>query len=188
MTPEAFKPQVRVTITVAFDAADGSVHFHTRAKTWGSKNGLTADQVPDHIDEMVLRTLDQLKPAYRHHRIEGEAVTILPTGEKLPDYDDGPADGVDTDAMHRWLTGRLPDYWTSANIREKQLIRDVLAALQAVADATLVKNDTYRTMRRDGVDIERLAAHLSNTGHADLVVDRGGNPVTAVIALLTPLD
>lgn len=62
--PEIFKPQVRVTVSVAFDAADGSVRTHTLSKTWGSKNGLTADQVPGQVDEMVLRTLNALKPSY----------------------------------------------------------------------------------------------------------------------------
>lgn len=62
--PEASRPQVMVTITVTFHAADGSVRTHTLQKAWTAKNGLTADQVPDHVDEMILRTFDGLKPAY----------------------------------------------------------------------------------------------------------------------------
>ena len=118
-------------------------------------------------------------------------MTTLPTGEKLPDYADGPADGVDLHALHRWLTARAPLRWDSnpaAPNLEHSLIRDVLAALQAVGDATLVKNETYRAMRRDGVDIEHLTAHLANRGHADLLVLHGGNPVAAIIAVATELD
>jgi hypothetical protein len=114
-------------------------------------------------------------------------VTTLPTGEKLPDYDDGPADGVDTHALHRWLTARSPLRWDSnpaALNLEHDLIRDVLAALQAVGDATLVKNGTYRMMRRDGADIEALAAYLTREGYAGPLVEHGGNPVKTIIAVI----
>lgn len=114
-------------------------------------------------------------------------MTMLPTGEKLPDYDDGPADGVDINALWAWLLQNRPNGWRNTIGRDGSAIRDVIAALQAAGDATLVKNATYRAMRRDGTDVERLAAYLANHGHADLLVDRDGNPVTAVIALLTPL-
>lgn len=115
-------------------------------------------------------------------------MTMLPTGEKLPDYDDGAADGADIIRIRDWVSryGRCRDNLIVSGDPEG-VIRDVLAALQAAGDATLVKNETYRAMRRDGADVERLAAHLANHGHADLLVDRDGNPVTAVIALLTPL-
>lgn len=111
-------------------------------------------------------------------------MTTLPTGEKLPEYDDGPADGVDIDALHRWLAGRFPDYWTPVNIREQAIIREVLAALQAVGDATLVKNETYRVMRRDGADVEHLAAYLTREGYAGPLVEHGGNPVKTIIAVI----
>jgi hypothetical protein len=118
-------------------------------------------------------------------------VTTLPTGEKLPEYDDGPADGVDVTKMVEWLrdrhrSGRAMASWTFND--DAATVRDVLAALQAVGDATLVKNETYRAMRRDGVDIERLTAHLANRGHADLLIEHDGNPVATIIAVATRLD
>lgn len=114
-------------------------------------------------------------------------MTTLPTGEKLPDYDDGPADGVDLHALHRWLLARSPLRWDSnpaALNLEHNLIRDVLAALQAVGDATLVKNETYRAMRRDGTDIEHLSAYLTREGYAGPLIEHNGNPVTTIIAVI----
>lgn len=61
--PETFKPEVSVTITVQFVTPEGP-EAHTMTRVWRSKNGLTAADVPDHVDVMVLRTLDALKPAY----------------------------------------------------------------------------------------------------------------------------
>lgn len=115
-------------------------------------------------------------------------MTTLPTGEKLPEYDDGPADGVDVEALRRWLFEHRP--WAHLPGADRPgtgvgLIRDVLDALQAVGDATLVKNGTYRLMRRDGADIERLTALLSRVAPLTLV-EYGGNPVDAAIAALTP--
>jgi hypothetical protein len=114
-------------------------------------------------------------------------VTTLPTGETLPDYDDQHPEGVDIDAMHRWLKERDPDYWTPVNIREQAVIRGVLAALQAVGDATLVKNQTYRAMRKEGADIERLTARLANRGHAELIIEHG-TPVDAAIAVIADFE
>lgn len=120
-------------------------------------------------------------------------MTTLPTGEKLPEYDDGPADGVDIDALHEWLRLRFPNSWgfpehlNDANRAvvergHRLLIGQMVAALQAVGDATLVKNGTYRLMRRDGADIERLAALLSRVAPLSLV-ECGGNPVDTVVAI-----
>lgn len=114
-------------------------------------------------------------------------MTTLPTGETLPEYDGGPADGVDIDAMHRWLIEHH-EWGTASFGREVKAIRAVLAALQAVGDATLVKNGTYRMLRGDARDVERLAARLTNAGHAGLLIECGGNPVTAAIALLDAID
>lgn len=120
-------------------------------------------------------------------------MTTLPTGETLPDYDDGPADGVDIDALWSWLVARRADRWgPDAPVvikisEEKSQIRDVLTALQAVGDATLIKNATYRAMRKDGADIEHLAARLANTGRSHLIIECGG-PVGAALAILTELD
>lgn len=116
-------------------------------------------------------------------------MTTLPTGEKLPDYD-GPADGVDIDQVFAWLKTRRD--WNDGQTaltgyQAHQTIRDVLAALQVVGDATLVKNATYRAMRKEGADIEHLSARLANTGHSDLIIENGG-PVGAVIAILDNLD
>ncbi len=110
-------------------------------------------------------------------------MTTLPTGETLPDYDDSPADGVDIAKIHQWLIDNRS--WTGAAYREAQLVRDVLAALQAVGDAQLVKNGTYRLMRRDGADIERLAAWLTHNKLGGKIVEHGGSPVDAAIAVLT---
>ncbi len=117
-------------------------------------------------------------------------MTTLPTGEQLPEYDDGPADGVDVDAMHAWLTGRYGFTWTSVmgvTSGPRETIRMVVEALQAVGDATLVKNETYRVMRRDGADVERLAAALTRDGYVTTLVEHGGNPADAAITLVRRL-
>lgn len=114
-------------------------------------------------------------------------MSIIPqTGEQLPDYDDSPADG-DIEQMCAWLKTRRGwdgEQVALAGYRASQTVRDVLAALQAVGDATLVKNSTYRLMRRDGADIERLAAYLTREGYAGPLVEHGGNPVTTIIAVI----
>ena len=112
----------------------------------------------------------------------------LPAGETLPEYDDEHPEGVDINALWSWLIEHRPNGWRNTIGRDGAAIRDVLAAVQAVGDATLVKNGTYRAMRRDAADIERLAARLSRAGHAALVVESGGNPVTAAITFLSAVE
>jgi hypothetical protein len=121
-------------------------------------------------------------------------VTTLPTGETLPDYDDGPSDGADVVAMRHWLRVHYPDQWdapkdadSAARSRFEQdrarAISLVLTALKIIGDATPVKNATYRAMRRDSADIERLAARLANHGRSDLIIECGG-PVGAALEIL----
>jgi hypothetical protein len=113
--------------------------------------------------------------------------TIPQTGEKLPDYDEGPADGVDIDALHRWLLANRRGWYAAPNMGDPPApaaIRDVLAALQAVGDATLVKNETYRAFTRDRADVERLSAYLAREGYTGPLVEHGGNPVTTIIAVI----
>jgi hypothetical protein len=62
-----FRPEVSVAITVQFSTPEGS-ETHTVTRGWRSKNGLTAVDLPEHVDEMVLRTADALKPTYRTKR------------------------------------------------------------------------------------------------------------------------
>ena len=108
----------------------------------------------------------------------------LPTGETLPGYDEGPADGVDIDTVWDWLIQHRPNGWRNTIGRDGSTIRAVLAALQAVGDATLVKNGTYRAMRRDGADVERLGAWFANHGMSRMLVQHDGDAVsTAVTAL-----
>lgn len=113
----------------------------------------------------------------------------LPAGETLPDYDDQHPEGVDIDALHRWLMERSPNRWgpdapVIINMSdERAQVRDVLAALQAVGDATLVKNGTYRALRRDAVDIERLAAGLTRLGYVAEIVEHHGSPVDTALTI-----
>lgn len=91
------------------------------------------------------------------------------------------ADGLDLRILREWLVGHRPRStgpWTMADIS------DVITALQAVGDATLVKNSTYRAMRKDGAAIERLNAWMQNHGMAEAVVQRDGNAVEAAIDAL----
>lgn len=110
---------------------------------------------------------------------------VLPTGEQLPGYDDGPSDATAASVprIMVWLTAHRG--W---KVEQFAIIRDILDALQAVGDAQLVKNATYRLMRRDGADVERLAAWLANNNFDRAVVEADGNPVTAAITLLKILD
>jgi hypothetical protein len=125
-------------------------------------------------------------------------VTTLPTGETLPEYDDGPSDGADVVAMRHWLRVHYPDQWDApkdATAPERsrfeqdraRAISLVITALKIVGDATPVKNATYRAMRKEGADIERLSARLANMGHAGAIVEKGG-PINAAIAILDALD
>jgi acyl-CoA thioesterase FadM len=60
-TPD--KPTVDVTITVALSDGEVVTTHRTRC-VWVSKNGLTPAQVPGHVEEMVQRTVDKLRPNY----------------------------------------------------------------------------------------------------------------------------
>lgn len=121
----------------------------------------------------------------------------LPAGETLPEYDD--EQHADAYAIQDFLRQRLPDRWgpeslhpgavsadamRAVGLYERTLITDVIGALLTVADATLVKNPTYRAMVRDGREMERLAAGLSRLGLTDQVVTADGNPVTAALQAL----
>ena len=109
-------------------------------------------------------------------------MTTLPTGETLPDYDDEPA--VNLDTLQAWLQQHRPHRWATCDGPagyDRSIISDVVTALQAVSDATLVKNATYRAMRRDGADIERLAAALVRIGAQARIVEHNGNVVDAAV-------
>lgn len=104
-------------------------------------------------------------------------MTVLPTGEVLPEYDDdrkpSPVDLANWLDEHRPLPDGRP--WAPARVS------DVIDAVQSAGNATLVKNATYRAMRRDGRDIERLAAALDRVGANARVVEHDGNVVDAAI-------
>ena len=116
-------------------------------------------------------------------------MTTLPAGETLPEYDDQHPEGVDLEALRRWLYEHRP--WSHLGMRPGTgigLIRDVIDALQAVGDATLVKNGTYRALRRDAVDIERLAAGLTRLGYVAEIVEHHGNPVDTALTIARLAD
>lgn len=102
----------------------------------------------------------------------------LPTGETLPEYDDPQEQLVDIAKLQAWMGGG-DAAWTAS---EQLIIKHVIAALQAVGDATLVRNATYRAMRRDGAEVERLAAWIVNHGMTHMLMQADGNPVDAAIA------
>lgn len=102
-------------------------------------------------------------------------MTTLPTGEQLPEYDDPGEQPIDVAKLQAWMRDRQG--WGAPDA----FIRDVLTALQAVGDATLVRNATYRAMRRDGAEVERLSAWLVNHGMAHALMQADGNPVDAAI-------
>lgn len=121
----------------------------------------------------------------------------LPAGESLPEYDDEP--NADAYAVRDFLVAKIPSRWGPESLKdgvlgsdallalgmyERTLVTDVVGALLTVADATLVKNATYRPMVRDGREIERLAAGLARLGLTDQVVTADGNPVTAALDVL----
>ena len=126
-------------------------------------------------------------------------MTMLPTGETLPEYDEGPADGpVDVLKLHAWLTEHDEVDWSNEHIGESHnratadradrlRIGQVLRALQAVGDATLVKNPTYRALVKQGTDIERLAAGLHKLGQAEAVLEADGDVVTAALKAIEKL-
>jgi hypothetical protein len=121
--------------------------------------------------------------------------------DDLPEYDD--ERHTDAHVIREYLTKRIPDRWGVMSVPdyndahslqpeqvvklgeyERVIITDVIGALLATGDATLVKNPTYRAMRRDGADVERLAAGLSKLGYTEVVVQADGNPVTAALTIL----
>lgn len=140
-------------------------------------------------------------PPYEPRRTPAPA---LPPGERLPEYDDDPQ--VDAYAIQAFLRRNAPGKWGTGSlggatpgealhtsdevgdhalaVYERELITDVIGALLAVGDATIVKNATYRAMVRDGREIERLAAGMSPLGLAGHLVRCDGNPVTAALATL----
>lgn len=105
----------------------------------------------------------------------------LPAGESLPEYDDEHPEGVDIEALTAWLRGHRNFRW--GYTVDQAIIRDVLVALQAVGDATLVKNGTYRLMRRDGADIERLSAGLTRLGYAAKIIEYDGSVADAALSV-----
>lgn len=113
-------------------------------------------------------------------------MTTLPTGEKLPEYDEPADDGIDMAKVQAWLVANRGVHvdWIG-DPRTIHVIRSVVEALQAVGDATLVRNATYRAMRRDGADVEKLNAWLANHDLAELLVQHDGD---AVAAAITGLD
>lgn len=125
-------------------------------------------------------------------------------------YDDPADGGVDYGKLLDRLCQRAPQRWGQASLKdgaellsvprelqagvsnvlgiyEQQIVADVLAALMFTADATLVKNDTYRMLRRDGAAVERLNAWLQNHGVVEAIVEHNGDAVAALIAL-DPFD
>jgi len=116
----------------------------------------------------------------------------LPAGESLPEYED--ERHTDAHVIYAYLLKHVPDRWTkcdcepgsgcSAGDGDLQLITDVIGALLATGDATLVKNATYRAMIRDGREIERLAAGLTKAGVVELLVANDGNPVTTALKVV----
>ncbi len=118
----------------------------------------------------------------------------LPAGEHLPAYDDEPR--VDPAALLEWLRQHHSSSGWAMPLefdepsrlvvtgQQHTLIREVLQALQAVGDAQLVKNATYRAMARDGREVERLSAWLANNEPL-AVVEHMGDPVGAAIALMS---
>lgn len=102
-----------------------------------------------------------------------------------PDMYDDPADeGLDVGKLIAWLVEHCN--WGGVLDLNGGLIREVLAALQAVGDATLVTNSTYRALRKDAAGIERLNAWLANHGMAERIIEADGDAVTAAINLISP--
>lgn len=128
----------------------------------------------------------------------------LPAGESLPEYED--ERHTDAHVIQAYLRQHVPGKWGDASLGgttpaealhasaevgdhalamyERELITDVIGALLATGDATLVKNATYRAMVRDGREIERLAAGLTKAGVVELLVANDGNPVTTALEVV----
>ena len=124
------------------------------------------------------------------------------TPDDLPQYDDEPR--VDAFKLREWLVTSLAARWGPESLvagatmsdeqrgaveaYERQLIVDVIGALQVVGDATIVKNPTYRALVRDQRQLEQLAATLTRYGFNDEVVRHDGNIVAAAADLLHHLS
>lgn len=108
----------------------------------------------------------------------------LPTGEALPQYDDERSEGVDIHALCAWLSVHRAERGWSGYPIDFETVKDVLAALQAVGDAMVVRNATYRALVRDQRAVERLNAWLANHGLADQLVIHDGDAVAAATELL----
>jgi len=105
--------------------------------------------------------------------------------EQLPQYDDEQT--VTASAVLALVRQLAPGRWPAGAALDQtsqQMVLDVLAALQMVGNATLVKNETYRAMRRDGQEIERLAAGLSRNGLTAFLVEHDGNPVSTALTVI----
>jgi hypothetical protein len=125
-------------------------------------------------------------------------MSTAPTGERLPDYPDDDK-AVTVQAVLDLLRRAAPLRWsdptlaTSGVIRpdspvaneryDREIIADVLAAVQTAGDAQLVKNGTLRALMRDRSEIERLAAYLANHSWARELLEADGNPVDAAIGI-----
>lgn len=113
---------------------------------------------------------------------------VIPqTGEKLPSYDDEPA--VNAHTLRSWLIEHVPQRWSDAegviaDGAEREIITDVIGALQVAGDATTVKNATYRALLRDRAAVERLAAGLTRLGLTAWVLEADGDPITAALQAL----
>lgn len=115
---------------------------------------------------------------------------IMPGGEQLPQYDDEPS--VSPGALLAWLRERRADLLpvpsglddvnrSKVDWAHREVVLGVLQALQAVGDATLVKNATYRAMVRDGRDIERIGAALHRIGAVGSLLEHDGDVADTAI-------
>jgi hypothetical protein len=131
-----------------------------------------------------------------------------PTGEPLPEYPDddrGPASPGQLVAwLRREVSGRWGDESMAVNmavtlqttseaaqgalqVYEGVLVRDVLAALQAVGDATLLANGTYRALIRDSRELEALGAYIGNGPYVADLLECDGHAADAAIRIITRL-
>lgn len=117
---------------------------------------------------------------------------VDPDGPSVEQLYDDPADtgtGVDVGKLYTWLTEHRPGWEGRHPLGtpkiELQIVAEVLDALHAVGDATLLKNATYRALRRDVAAVERLNAWLQNHGEYAAILDKDGDAVEAAIGLLS---
>jgi hypothetical protein len=131
--------------------------------------------------------------------------STTPSGEPLPEYPDDERGTASPQAIHARLVREHADRWGDESVAvsmgaafdttaqdasqamavyERTLIADVLAALQAVGDATLVANGTYRALRRDQAELEALAAFLANGAHPESLLLADGHAADAAIKVI----